>query len=72
MINKITLNPPKCGYIWRHLRLHTISKIYDNPSGLPRISEYLSTVIRSYNEFLRVMRIPEGPMAKNKIEVSNH
>ena len=62
----------KCGSSKNCLRLHIISTIYKNPSGCMTHSNNFSTVMRISREFLRVMRIFEGPRVKIKIVFSNH
>ena len=54
------------------LRLHIISKRYDNPQRVLRSSKDLSAVIKISKEFLIVVIIIEGPRTKVKILVSNH
>ena len=72
MSKTIALNPHKCGYSRRNIRLHTISKVCDNRHGVLRSSKEFSTVMKISKELIRVVRVLEGPRANIKILVSNH
>ena len=67
-----TLNEHKFGSSRNCLRLHIVSRRYENTRGVMRISKKFSTVLIIYRDFLRVVIIIQGPRTKFKSVVSNN